>query len=361
LSVAVRVARSRADTRYKLGPDAPIAPALPALVVVIPARDEARNIEACLASVVASDHPALSILVYDDGSSDGTPELVEQAGATVVRGGGEPLPPGWKGKPWALERARAHLPANAGWLVFIDADVRLHPAALSRLHSYALAQSADLVSGFGRLVMGSFWEHVVQPSVGGLIIAGNNLAVVNDEARADKVIANGQLILVRAEAYAAVGGHSAVKDDILDDIGLARAFKRGGFRVRTLFLRELFSCRMYTGFGELWHGWTKNLYPGMQFKTGAVVFVVGLVIVEFIVPYTIPVYAVVMSDMPLLWASLALLALIHAVRAWMDRIFQQPLIYGLLQPLGATILVGLLLDSVRRTRAGTRQWKGRTY
>ena len=360
LSVLVRVVRSRRDTRYKLGPDAPVRPDLHGLLVVIPARDEARNIAACLRAVRASDHPNLSVLVFDDGSTDGTGHLARAEGVEVVDGGGGPLPPGWKGKPWALERARAHF-GDAGWVVFIDADVRLHPHALSRLHTYTINEGVDLLSGFGRLEMGSFWEHVIQPSVGGLILAGNDLAKVNDEARPEKAIANGQLILVRREAYEQIGGHSAVQDNILDDIGLAKAFKGAGLRVRCLLLRELFSCRMYTGFSELWHGWTKNLFPGMEFKVGVVALVVTLVLVEFLAPYVIFAWAAAVGDEPVLWGALVVLALMHGVRAWMDRIFDQPVGYGLLQPLGATLLVGLLLDSVRRTRAGTRSWKGRTY
>ena len=361
LGVAAKVAGGRSDTRYKLGPDAPLASVLPELHVVIPARNEAANIGDCLATVRGSDHPNLRVWVVDDDSSDGTGRLAAEAGATVIAGEGGPLPAGWKGKPRALERARAQLPPDAEWIVFLDADVRLHPAALSRIHTYAIAEHVDFVSGFGRLVMGSFWEHVVQPSVGGLIIAGNDLAVINDASRRDKVIANGQLILVRAAAHAAVGGHGAVKDDILDDVGLARAFVTAGFRVRVLFLRELFSCRMYTGFRELWLGWTKNLYPGMEFKRSAVVGVMALVLTEFVAPYVVFGAALLAGEWTLAACAGALLLLIHAVRAWMDRIFNQPLAYGLLQPLGAMVLLGLVLDSVRRTRSGTRQWKGRTY
>jgi glycosyltransferase involved in cell wall biosynthesis len=361
LGVASRVRAGRADGRYRLGPDAPVLPDLPTLHVLIPARDEARNIGDCVASVRGSDHPDVRVWVVDDDSGDGTADLARAAGATVIPGDGSPLPPGWKGKPRALERGRGRLPADAAWIVFIDADVRLHPAALSRVHSYAIREGADFVSGFGRLLMGSFWENVIQPSVGGLIIAGNDLALVNDDARREKVIANGQLILVRAAPYAALGGHAVVKDDILDDVGLARAFVGAGHRVRVLFLRELFSCRMYTGFRELWAGWTKNLYPGMEFRTSAVVAVILLVVVEFLAPYAVFVYALAAGHGGLVAASGALLLLMHAVRAWMDRIFEQPLRYGLLQPLGALLLVGLVLDSVRRTRAGTREWKGRTY
>lgn len=330
------------------------------MTVVIPARDEARNILGCLRTLAASDHPHLDVLVFDDGSRDDTVAIARSEGVKVIEGGTAPLPPGWKGKPWALERANAHVGA-VEWLVFLDADVRLDPRALSRLHTYAIEGDVDLVSGFGRLEMGSFWERVIQPSVGGLILAGNDLEKVNDDSVLERAIANGQLILVRRAAYDTVGGHAAVCDNILDDIGLAKAFKAAGHRVRCLQTRELFSCRMYTGFAELWHGWTKNLYAGMEFRLGTVALVIGIVLVEFLAPYFIAIYALILGDVPLIWASLSVIVLMHVVRAWMDRIFAQSLRYGLLQPLGATMLVGLLLDSVRRTRRGLRTWKGRTY
>lgn len=359
LGVVRRVRKGREDERYKLDPRSPVVENLPELTVVIPIRDEARNIGECLAALQRSDHPSLRIVVFDDGSTDGSADLARAAGVEVIDGGHAPLPAGWKGKPWALHRAEQQ--AGGEFLCFIDADVRVVPEALSRLHSYLLREKVDLVSGFGRLVMASFWEKVIQPSVGGLIIAGNDLAVVNDHANTEKAIANGQLILVRRTAYAQVGGHGAVKDDILDDIGLALAFRRAGRLARCLFVRELFSCRMYTGFSELWRGWTKNLYPGMRFSTKAVVGVVLLVLVEFLSPYFVALWALAMGDQRLALAAGAVILLIHLVRAYMDRLFQQDYRFGLLQPLGATMLVGLVLDSVRRTRAGTREWKGRIY
>lgn len=363
LSVALKVRRSRAEDRWRLGPDAPLVLPLPRLVVVVPARNEASNIQACIAAVKRSDHPNVEVVVYDDGSTDDTATLALMAGARVYFGGGAPLPDGWKGKPWALQRAVGELgPLGASdWLLFLDADVRVAPEALSRAHSRAIADGVPFLSGFGKLEMVSFWEKVIQPSVGGLIIAGNDLDKVNDPGRKDAVIANGQFILVRADAYSAVGGHAAVAADILDDVGLARAFVAKGFPIRVVFMRELFSCRMYTSLRELWLGWTKNLYAGMRYSTVLPVALSGFVFFEFVLPYALPVVAYLRGDPVALAASLGVLALIHAVRAWMDGIFGQDRVYGLLQPLGATMLIGLLLDSVRRSRTGQVSWKGRSY
>ncbi|MDP2317562.1 MAG: glycosyltransferase [Pseudomonadota bacterium] len=359
LGAAYKTWRGQREGKWRLGPDAPVAPHLPRLLVVVPARNEAAVIGACVAALRASDHPDFVVRVFDDGSTDGTAALAEAAGAEVMRGDDSPLPEGWKGKPWALVRATRGVAAE--WILFVDADVRVHPAALSRAHSRALADEVDFLSGFGRLEMGSFWEKVIQPSVGGLIIAGNDLDGVNDPAKTDKVIANGQFILVRRSAYEAVGGHGAVKDDILDDVGLAKAFVAGGHSIRLLFMRELFACRMYTNLRELWFGWTKNLYAGMGYRRDRVVFLCGVVLVEFLLPYVILAVGLARGDTELVAWGAGLVGLIHLVRAWLDRLFGQDLLYGLLQPLGAAMLVGLLADSSRRSRTGRVLWKGRTY
>jgi glycosyltransferase involved in cell wall biosynthesis len=363
VSVAVRVGRSRSEDRWRLGPDSPCLPALPRLTVLIPARNEAANIGPCLDSVLASDHGNLEVVVFDDSSTDGTAELARSRRAKVVAGSGD-VPAGWKGKPWALHRAWLWLerhPVKSEWLLFLDADVRLHPSALSRAHSRAITDGVALLSGFGKLEMVTFWEKVIQPSVGGLILAGNDLDKVNDPARQDAVIANGQFILVRADAYRAVGGHRAVAADILDDVGLARAFVAREFTIRVLFMRELFSCRMYTSLRELWLGWTKNLYAGMRYSVALPVALSTFIAFEFVFPYFLPGIALAREDWVGLAAAVGVLTLIHGVRYWMDGIFGQERSFGLLQGLGAAMLVAMLLDSVRRARTGNVLWKGRKY
>lgn len=360
-SAAARVEKGRRDAGWRLGPDAPVAPDLPRLQVVIPARNEAANIAECIATIRASDHPAVDILVYDDGSTDGTGEIARAAGARVLDGGGGTLPEGWKGKPWALQRATAPGLIDADWILFLDADVRVVPQALSRAHTHALAEGLDFLTGFGRLTMIGFWEKVIQPSVGGLILSGNDLGKVNNPKRPEDLIANGQFILVRRAAYEAVGRHEAVRSDILDDVGLARVFFAGSFTTRCLFMRDLFSCRMYTTFRELWLGWTKNLYAGLHHRPHVVILVCGFLLVDLLSPYALVPLGLATGRMDVFAWGVGLVVLIHAVRYWMDGIFGQDRRYGLLQPLGTVILMGMLLDSLRRSRGGSVQWKGRTY
>lgn len=373
LIVWLKTESGRRDPTWRLGPASPVAPDLPRLAVIVPARDEAAHIGACVAALRASDHPGFEVFVFDDASSDGTARLAAEAGATVLAAGPPgPLPEGWKGKPWALQRAvfgpagdaeAGPRPELAGFdaYLFLDADVRVHPAALSRAHTRLRADGADFLSGFGTLTMLGFWEKVIQPSVGALILGGNDLPRINGATKVEHVIANGQFILMTAAAYRALGGHAAVRADILDDVGLARAAWAKGQKLRVLMMRELFSCRMYTNLRELWLGWSKNLYAGLHHRPLLVVLLIGMMGFNVLSPYFVALGGLLAGAAPVAWTGLGLVLLLHLVRLRLDGLFDQDRRYGLLQPLGTVMLMGLLVESMRRSRGGTVVWKGRTY
>ena len=249
----------RVKRPFRLGPDSPNLTTPVSASIVIPARNEANNIEACLLSCVAQDLQELQVVVLDDASSDGTGEIIQRLSdlyptITALKGDGAPLPEGWYGKPWACQRAQSK--ATGEWLLFIDADVVIAREALSRAIAYAKENALDMVTGIGEMVMLSFWEKTLQPAVGGMILAGNSLRKVNDHERKDNNLANGQFILISREAYDAIGGHQSVQNNIIDDIGIARALVEKDLKYHCLDLHDLFKCRMYTSFGEIWEGWT---------------------------------------------------------------------------------------------------------
>jgi glycosyltransferase involved in cell wall biosynthesis len=365
LGVVVRVRKEQKEQRWRLGLNAPVLEKLPRLRVIIPARDEARNIVDCLKGVLASEHPDFGVTVFDDGSSDGTGKLAAGLGdsrVTVVTGEGSlPALEGggfWRGKTWALQRAG--MGVEEDWILFLDADVRVHPKALSIAHSFAVTEGADFFTGFGRLLMESFWEKVIQPTMGGLILSGNPLEKVNDDAEQEKVIANGQFILVRREAYERLGRHTAVADNILEDVGLARHFRKNGAKMRARMARELFSCRMYTSLSEIWLGWTKNFYVGLRKKPHIVALLLVFLFFDILVPHLALLVGLVTGGELLVW-GLVLVGVVQGVRFWMDRVFEQDWRYGFLQPLSAVMVGGILVDSMRRARAGKLVWKGREY
>lgn len=362
-----RAVRSRGETRFRVRPDEPPLGAAPRLTVVVPARDEVANIEGCVRAVLAQDLPGLRAVVLDDGSTDGTGEVLGRLAAAeprlrVVNGGGGPLPDGWLGKPWACMRAaRAafDLPDPPDWLLFVDADVRLAPRAASASLAYALRNELAMVSGLGRFDMRTFWEKTLQPAVGGLIIAGNDLARNNDPARRrGDPLANGQFILLRRDAWEAVGGHEAVRACVLDDVGLATAVTAKGFPYHLVFMRDLFSCRMYTSLAELWNGWSKNLFVGLGRRWSAVVFVTVFIALTAVLPYA-GVVAGFLLGASFGWTALAAVVLLHAVRLYLDRVFGQEAIYGLTHLPAAVMLVALILHSAARTSRGRATWKGR--
>ena len=139
------------------------------LSIIIPARNEEKGIDRCVLSARDQDHKDLQIIVLDDASSDDTPRILAHHASnddrvTVLTGDGSPLPDGWFGKPWALQRAQSG--ARGEWLLFIDADVELDPVAASRTLGYALEHELDMITGLGEMEMESFWEKVLQPAGG---------------------------------------------------------------------------------------------------------------------------------------------------------------------------------------------------
>jgi glycosyltransferase involved in cell wall biosynthesis len=358
----VRAIRAVHDPRYRVGPADEAAPADVAVSVIVPARDEASEIEACVRSAFEQDHP-VEVVVLDDGSTDGTKAVlagIENTALVVVHGGDDALPPGWLGKPWACQRAARH--ATGDWLLFIDADVRLAPAAVSRAVRYAIGHRLDLLSGLGTLVNVSLGERVVQPVVAGAILAANHLSEVNDPDRPDKALASGQFLLFRRAAYDQIGGHEAVAGNVLDDVGLALAVKRAGLGFHLVHMRELYSCRMYRSGADAWRGWRKNLFAGVHYSWGWVAAAAAFNLAFLTGPLLVLVAAA--SGLVAWWlapVALGPIVAVHALRFYLDGVFEQPRVLGLATHLlGNALFLALLFDSAWATSRGTVRWKGRT-
>ena len=171
--------------RLKPGPD--VVAADTSLTVVIPAFNEAHNIEACVASVLANQPPCRdwSVLVVDDESSDATVDNALRAGSAaphfrLIQAGPRPVKERWVGKNWACSKAVEQL--SSEWLLFIDADVRLKPDALKRALAQALDEQADLLSLAPRLSCGCLAEWMVQPIMASLLGLGFPILETNDPA-----------------------------------------------------------------------------------------------------------------------------------------------------------------------------------
>lgn len=368
VSIGTFVEHRRQRWVVKTSTALPPPPRTPRVTVLIPARNEERNLRTCLDAVRALEWPDLQILLIDDRSTDATPRIAAEAAAADPRVtvlGGSDLPEGWMGKSWALHQAVPR--ATGEWLLFLDADVTVHPRALSQAFAYAAAEKAAMFSGYGTLVLGTFWEKVIMPVIGGMIVGGNPLREVNDPEHF-RVVCNGQFILVSRMAYDAIGGHAAIRSEIIDDVAMAREVKAKKLGYRMVFCRELFSTRMYTGFGEIWRGWRKNIYAGLRYRPHVAFVVVAFVWVTAVIPLGVAIgrAAAMRGEVdlrdPLLAASAAASVLMFVYRVYSARIFEQP--WGLFwtHPLGAILVSGIFLDSaLRGLFGGTVDWKGRAY
>jgi glycosyltransferase involved in cell wall biosynthesis len=239
----------------------------PHVSVIIPAKDEEANLGRCLSSVRGQQYPNLEIIVVDDRSADRTGEIAREHAAldprikvmTMTE-----LAPGWTGKTHALQRASET--ATGDWLWFIDADTTHHPKSLTVMMDYGRREKAELVSILPDLQCETFWEKLVQPLGGITLMQSFPLPMVNDDRR-PLAFANGQSILIGRQAYKAAGGHEAVRDRFVEDIGMAYKVKQLGLPIRTTLTRDLVHCRMYSSFGQLMRGWSRILYDALDRKT----------------------------------------------------------------------------------------------
>lgn len=277
-------------TRLRRPPVDPPPVAEP-VAVLLPVRDEADRVEPCLRSLLAQTGVRdLQILVLDDGSSDGTLDVVRRVVAAdprvqVLRGA--PLPADWWGKAHACQQladaAKGADAAGASVLVFVDADVVLAPHAVAATVTILRWTGLDLVSPYPRQVAVTVAERLVQPLLQWSFLTTLPLRVAEQSGRPSLAAANGQLLAVDASAYRRAGGHAAVRAQMLEDIALLRAVKRTGGRGGVVDGSGLATCRMYDGWPAIREGYGKSLWSAFGSPGGAIA-VCGLLGLAYVVP-----------------------------------------------------------------------------
>jgi hypothetical protein len=340
-------------------PDAP--PVTEPVTVLIPARDEAAHVEATVRSVLAQDGvPDLSVVVLDDGSTDGTAEILDRmrgddARLSIVHGADDPPPAGWLGKPWAC--ARLSQSATGSVLVFVDADVVLQPHAIRAVVGTLRDGGFTLVAPYPFQEAGSWLERLVQPLVTWSWAATVPLHWAETSMRPSLSAANGQLICVDADAYRAINGHTAVQADVIEDVALMRAMKSSGRRTVTVDGSQLATCRMYDTTTAVVDGYAKSLWSAFNGPVGSVA-VNALLVTTFVLP---AVAAVAARDrrtrtIGLLGYTAGVTSRVLVARRTGERILPD----ALAQPASITAFAALNVVSWRRHRRGANTWKGRT-
>ena len=351
------------DEPAVLGGDGPL------VSIIVPARNEAANIGACVTTLLDSGYTNREIIVVDDHSTDGTGDiariLANRAGGAVRVIDGRPLPDGWVGKCWACWQG--YEAARGDVLLFTDADTRhddkLLPHALGALRRREVA----LVTVIPRQIMRSFWERTVLPQIFMLIyFRYRDLTQVNTTRNPRDVIANGQFILMPRAQYEALDGHRGVRGEIVEDLRLAQCVVGAGRGLFVANAERLMETRMYRSLGQIIEGWTKNLALGSrgavdEWLRPAIPWIAGITVFGF---WCLPPLVLVLALFGVLEPAVrswSIIATSASAVFWLLAYIRLrlPVLHGLLFPLGAAVAALVFLRSA--ARGSTIGWKGRTY
>jgi chlorobactene glucosyltransferase len=360
------------NRRLKLGDPVPVSPPDPVgplVSVIVPVRNEERNIRRCIESLLAQTHTRWEAIIVDDHSTDRTAEI---AGRYAARDGririlpSRPLPDEWVGKSHALAQGAAR--ARGTWLCFLDADTFGTPDLLASTIAEAQTRQADLLSILTDQELKTFWEKVISPVAFSSISLVYNLDRINDPRQPD-AMAVGQFILIRREAYESTGGHHALRNSILEDRALAESVKRAGHAILLKDGRPLASTRMHTSLKEIWESWVKTVYPGMRDQPEVILFLSGAMMAGAVL---FPLWWIAALAWLILSGSLAAgIVFAQATCFWLCFLGTRAADmagynispgYALTAPVGLFFFGAMMVDSYSRVRAGRGlPWKGRTY
>lgn len=328
--------------------------------VLVPARDEAARITPTLRSLLAQEGlPDMEILILDDGSTDGTGDIVRQVVGSdprvkVIDGPDDLPPPGWLGKSWACHRLAQE--ATGDILVFIDADVQLSARAIASTVHQMRQGGLDLLSPYPRQIAVSTAERVTQPLVVWSWVTALPIRITERSHYPSMSAAVGQFLVVDARAYRISGGHAAIADLILEDVGVLRALKRAGFRGAPADGSAVAACRMYTSWPEIYDGYTKSVWSAVQ-PTPVAYALVTVMALAYVAP---PVFAILGPGRATrIWGmtgyASGVLGRYVVARRTGERLWPDVLA----QPASVATFAALIMSSLRRHRAGNLTWRGR--
>ena len=345
--------------------------------VLIPARNEEANIEACLESVLASRGVEIEVLVLDDASTDRTAEIVREVSlrdARVRLVATRELPVGWNGKQYACWLLAQE--ASAAVMLFLDADVRLKPDAVMRCVAELRVKEIDLLSGFPRQITAGWMEKLLLPLIHFVLLGFLPMGRMRKTTKVGYAAGCGQFFLADREAYFASGGHAAIRGTRHDGLRLPQAFRRSGYRTDLVDLTELAEVRMYDSAKAVWMGLAKNATEGLA----APVRIVPLTIL-LLVGQVLPMIALVVwvgvwvsnrvvgatFDDPRMAVWISVLLALAVVASYLPRMlavrrFKQPVVSAVLHPVGIVLLLVVQWYALVRQIFGRPvEWRAREY
>ena len=365
------LALNRADQQKTLSPqDASAPPAtLPRLSVLVAAKDEEPNIGRCLSGLLAQHYPGLEVIATNDRSSDRTGPIMDDMAARDARL--KPvhvthLPAGWTGKNHALHQAIGQ--ATGDYFCFTDADCQFHaPELLAAAVCFALREKIDFLSVLPDLEAYTFWERIVQPPAGAIMVFWFPPEKVNNP-NSPRAYANGAFMLMSRRSYEALGGHAAAPNALNEDMHFARRAKSSGLRLRVILGGGMYSVRMYVGLRQIWNGWTRIFYccfgtlPHLLVSVGC--------LTEFSLRPTgsllVALGLAAASVAPAVFGGIAGAAALAIVAQqsvlWRFYVLgRTPPAWALTYPIGAAMCLAITINAMRRYAGAATHWRGTSY
>jgi cellulose synthase/poly-beta-1,6-N-acetylglucosamine synthase-like glycosyltransferase len=324
--------------------------------LLIPLRNEARNVSPLIESLkdslsVERERQSWEVIALNDQSSDQTGELIQNAKKSLSELNvlnGETPPSGWLGKPAAQERL--FKTSRGRYLVFIDADVRLAPGAISAAIDEMESMRWDWISPYPRQIAKSFLERIIQPLLQWSWFASVPLTFAAKFRIPSMAVANGQFFIVRRDALSAIGGFDSVKGEVLEDIELARRLWRAGLSGSVVDGSAIAHCKMYESNQELIDGYSKSLWRAFGSPAGALFAIALMVATSWL-----PLIAGILGN-PWGWFAFFAISLSRLVAALRTASFWQSF---LLHPLSVALLTYMVARSFRLKRTGNLTWRDR--
>ncbi len=359
----LRRSRSLDEEPAEVAGDAPL------VSLVIPARNEARNIRRCVESALATTYAPLEVIVVNDHSTDNTGAIAAELAARDARVRvvvPAQLPDGWFGKQWACDAGSRV--ARGPVIGFMDADTWQSPDLVPRVVNAMRARGAEMLTVAGDQELGSFWERLIQPQIFTILGARyGGTEVVNESRYPSNKIANGQCMFFRRDVFDAMGGHGAVRGKVAEDLALAQLWFSAGRTVTMVLGLAQLRTRMYTSLAELVAGWGKNIYAGgrdamPRSAVSRALFPLLLVLpaLSGVVPPALLLLGLlgVIGGGVVTWAAIVTgVNLVWWLAVYL--VIGQSPVYALLHPLGAGALLYIAIKAIGRGRRV--RWKEREY
>jgi chlorobactene glucosyltransferase len=333
----------------------------PKISVLVPARNEEKNIHACIKSLLVQDYPSFEVLALDDQSSDQTLEILEEIASSnpelkvLV---GTPPPENQAGKNWACTQLVGQ--AQGDLLFFTDADTIHQPQTLQKVVTALEGEGADMLTGVPHQEMGSWGERLLVPFFGWAFLCFTPLLLAYRLRWSALSSAVGQMMLFRRNAYHEIGGHAHLGHYHIDDLMLARRIKSAGLRWRVADITDLVSCRMYRGSRETFWGFSKNYFAAFEYRLLPYVFVYAWLAIMFWKPLILLVQLTFGYEVQANLVEL-LVCVGSSLLLWLTAfiILKMPAGLAFLYPVTILAVEVVALQSLLQGLTGRATWKAR--